>query len=138
MAALVPPAVALGALSSTLGGDYVPRPGVDADGLAAWGGVRGAAILLALVAGGLALVALMAFLRVITGSAALAVALPAAVYGIAIWFLPTSIEQVFLITSDWPWRGGVLAFWSLAVIAPAGCALALAGRANPGPVRPTT
>jgi hypothetical protein len=135
VAAIVPPGVALGLLSSALGGDYIPKPGADAQGLAAWGSVRGAAMLVALVAGGLSMMALMALLRVVTGSTASAVALPVAAWAIAIWFLPTTIEQAFLITSEWPWPGGQLAFWLLAVSGPTLCALALAGRTRPGRLR---
>jgi hypothetical protein len=138
VAAIVPAGVALGVLSSTLGGDYIPRPGIDAGGLAAWGNLRGAAMLGALVAGGLAVMALMALLHVVTGSTALGIALPVAAYGMAVWFLPTPIEQAFLITSDWSLPGGLLAFWTLTVSGPTLCALALAGRARPGPLRPAT
>lgn len=138
VAAIVPPGFALGVLSSTLGGDYIPKPGIDAQGLAAWGGVRGAAMLVALVAGGLSVMALMGLLRLVTGSTILALALPVAAWGIAVWFLPTTIEQAFLITPEWPWPGGQLAFWLLAVSGPTLCALVLAGRSGRGRLRPAT
>ncbi len=138
VAAIVPPGVVLGVVCSSLGGDYIPKPGTNAQGLAAWGSARGAALLLALVAGGISMMALMALLRVVTGSTALAVALPVAAWGIAIWFLPTTIEQAFLITSEWPWPGGQLAFWLLAVSGPTLCVLALAGRSRPGRLRTAT
>jgi hypothetical protein len=138
VAAIVPPAIALGVLSSAIGGDYIPKQGISAQGLAAWGSARAAAMLVSLVAGGLAFTALMAFLRLLTGKTVLAVVLPLAVSGVAIWYLPTSIEQVFLINSDWPWPGGVIAFWTLAVSLPTVCALTLANRANPGRLRQAT
>lgn len=138
VAAIVPPAIALGVLSSALGGNYIPRQGASAQGLAAWGSTRAAAMLVTLVAGGLALTALMALLRLLTGNTVLAVVLPVAASGIAVWFLPTTIEQAFLISSDWPWPEGVLGFWTLAVSVPTVCALALAGRGSPGRLRPAT
>ncbi|MGH9038686.1 MAG: hypothetical protein ACRDZ3_00485 [Acidimicrobiia bacterium] len=137
-AAIVPAGIALGLLASARGSEYVPTPGTAAGGLAAWGSVRGAAMLVTLVAGGLAVIALMALLRLVTGSTALGFALPVAAYGIAVWFVPTTIERVFLITSEWPGPGGLLAFWTLAVSGPTLCALALANRTFPGRLRPAT
>jgi hypothetical protein len=80
---------------------------------------------------------LMVILRLLTGSTVLALVLALVVYELAVWFLPTTIEQAFLITADWPWPR-LLAFWALVVCVPIGCALALVGRASPGPLRPAT